>query len=56
METTQKKAPVFTLNLVESGVAKPGERSDEVVIGVGPAFCYGGNHLILPGISRNKWE
>lgn len=38
MENNQKKAPVFTLNLVESGIALPGERADEVVIGVGPAF------------------
>ena len=38
METKQKKSPVFTLTLVENGVAGAGERADEVVIGVGPAF------------------
>ncbi|WP_333500739.1 propanediol/glycerol family dehydratase medium subunit [Kluyvera genomosp. 2] len=38
MDTTQSKRPVFTLNLVENGVAKAGERVDEVVIAVGPAF------------------
>ena len=38
METKQKKSPVFTLTLVENGVGGAGERADEVVIGVGPAF------------------
>ncbi|ASV56960.1 propanediol/glycerol family dehydratase medium subunit [Yersinia enterocolitica] len=38
MENNVKKAPVFTLNLVEGEVATTGERVDEVVIAVGPAF------------------
>ncbi|KOR00020.1 propanediol dehydratase, partial [Pluralibacter gergoviae] len=38
MEQTMKQKPTFTLRVTEAGAAGVGERVDEVVIGVGPAF------------------
>ena len=38
MECTTERKPVFTLQVSEGEAATVGERVDEVVIGVGPAF------------------